>query len=102
MNLLATEPDADGKEGTYQFIPSILLEKTIFAAGFGLQKRDQPSWADIVEDAPIKDSDEKTVTFSTDKYGLLTISRENGMLIRQSVIRPTTEKSGCWNSRNFK
>ncbi|MCU0748646.1 MAG: hypothetical protein MUF13_03770 [Akkermansiaceae bacterium] len=85
MNLLATEPDADGKEGTYQSIPSILLEKTVFAAGFGLQKRDQPSWADIVEDAPIKDSDEKTVTFSTDKYGLLTISRENGMLIRQSV-----------------
>jgi hypothetical protein len=85
VSLLATKPDADGKIETYQFIPSILLEKTRFAAALILLMRDRPPWAPNVQDAPIKESDEKTVTFSTDQYGLLTISRENGMLIRQSV-----------------
>ena len=85
VNLLATKPDAERKNDTYQFIPSILLEKTRFAAALILLMRDRPPWAPSVEDAPIKVSDEKTVTFSTDQYGLLTISRENGMLIRQSV-----------------
>jgi hypothetical protein len=50
-----------------------------------LRTRDVPSWASVVEDAPIRESDQKTVTFSTVQYGLLTISRENGLLIRQSV-----------------
>jgi hypothetical protein len=91
VNNLTAKPDASGEENSFQFTPSILLEKTSFGAALLLLNRDLPPWAASVEDAPIKESDDKTVTFSTDQYGLLTVSRENGLLIRQSVTSPNGE-----------
>jgi hypothetical protein len=85
VNKLTAKPDPSGEENSFQFTPSILLEKTNFGAGLLLLNRDLPPWAASVKDAPIKESDDKTVTFSTDQYGLLTVSRDHGMLIRQSV-----------------
>lgn len=83
--VLTVLPEGLGNDWSVQLTPSILLEKTSFGAAVRLIPRDTPFWGPEVKDAPIKESDEKSVTFLTEEYGLLTISRENGLLIRQSV-----------------
>lgn len=85
VNVLTVEPDGPGDPNSVRLTPSVLLRKSTFGTVMNLRNRDVPSWASEVEDASIKESDEKTVTFLTAEYGLLTISRENGLLIRQSV-----------------
>lgn len=67
------------------YTPGMLLEKARIGPNLAPRSKLQPPWDDEVEDAPIQASDEKSVTFLTKEYGLLTISRENGMLVRQSI-----------------
>lgn len=67
-----------------QFVPSVLLKKKASLESV-IAASDKPTWASGVVDASIKASDEKTVTFLSPKYGLLTISRENGLLVRQEA-----------------
>jgi hypothetical protein len=78
-------PTPQGIEGPRsQFVPSGLLKKET-STGSVIGASDVPPWASGVTAASIKASDEKTVTFPSPKYGLLTISRENGLLIRQEA-----------------
>ncbi len=70
-----------------QFTPGMLLTKSGVSGGLGFDSVLKPSWVGKVEDSTIQASDDKSVTFLTKEYGQLTISRENGMLIRQSVTR---------------
>lgn len=77
--------DKPADEGPMQFAPSVLLSKSVFSAGLGVGTQIVPSWASSVKDAPIRSSDEKSVTFATKEEGLLTISRENGMFVRQTL-----------------
>jgi len=67
-----------------RFTPGVLLTKSAVAYGRGFEFGVEPSWVGRMEDSTIQASDDKSVTFLTKEYGLLTISRENGMLIRQS------------------
>ena len=67
-----------------QFVPSVLLKKKASIESV-IAASDKPTWVSALMDASIKASDEKTVTFLSPKYGLLTISRENGLLIRQEA-----------------
>ena len=82
---LTVQPEGFGNDGAVQLTPFILLEKTTFGNAVRWMPKDTPFWEPDVKDASIKESDEKSVTFLTAEYGLLTISRENGLLIRQSV-----------------
>ncbi len=81
-NVITGKP-ADG--GPMQFTPEILLEKSVFIAGIGMTTTVMPPWFSFVEDASIQASDDKSITFLTKEDGSLTISRENGMLVRQSL-----------------
>lgn len=77
--------DKPPSEGPLQFTPGILLAKSVFSSGLTMAVTVNPPWASSVEDAPIRSLDEKSVTFATKEDGLLTIDRENGMLVRQTL-----------------
>ncbi len=71
--------------GPMQFAPSVLLSESVFSVGIAVGTKLVPPWDSSVMDAPIRSSDVKSVTFATKEDGLLTISRENGMLVRQML-----------------
>lgn len=77
--------DKAAGEGPVQFAPGVLLAKSVFSAGLGVATKVEPSWVSSVKDAPIRSADEKLVTFATKEEGLLTISRENGLVVRQTL-----------------
>lgn len=78
-----TDMPADAKP--VQLAPRVLLTKGVFTAGLGISPSLKPSWITDIADASIRASDEKSVTFATKESGLLTISRENGVLVRQTL-----------------
>lgn len=80
-----TDQPGEANSRFIRFTPGMLLGKTTFGMVLEVNSKVKASWVDNVKDVPIQASDEKTVTFLTKEFGLLTISRENGMLIRQSL-----------------
>lgn len=81
LNIL---PDGIGKGG-FQLTPYLLMTRTAVSPSSKWKSQDELPLATELKDAPIQASDAKSVTFLTGEYGLLTVSRENGLLIRQSV-----------------
>lgn len=65
--------------------PIIVVDKESLGQGIMLRSKDEPAWDNAVEDASVTSFDEKSVTFATKNYGALTVSRENGIMTRQSV-----------------
>lgn len=86
-DLLEVFTDGSGKSERQVFscTPSMLMEKANIIPSLAPGSKIEPPWDDKVEDAPIQASDATTVTFLTKEHGLLTINRENGMLVRQSL-----------------
>ena len=80
-----TDQPGEANSRFIRFTPGMLLGKTTFSMVLEIKSKVKAPWVDNVKDATIQASDEKTVTFLTKDFGLLTISRENGMLIRQSL-----------------
>lgn len=68
-----------------QMVPSVILEKTTVGAAIGWGSKRKPSWSEWVEGASVKNADEQTVTVATAEHGDLSISRETGLLVRQSM-----------------
>jgi hypothetical protein len=54
-------------------------------ASIGVGSAREPFWVSEVAGAPVHASDDVSVTFSTETHGLLTVGREHGLLLRQSV-----------------
>ncbi len=65
--------------------PIIVVDKESLIQGIRLRSKDEPSWDSAMEGASVASFDEKSVTFATKQYGALTVSRENGIMTRQSV-----------------
>jgi len=65
--------------------PNFLLDATSISMGLGVASEPAPPWKSAVEDAEVHGFDDDSVTFHSEKYGLLTISREHGLLLRQTV-----------------
>ncbi|MES2921264.1 MAG: hypothetical protein V4819_06950 [Verrucomicrobiota bacterium] len=84
LEVLTLRPAEAEKQGFF-YTPGMLLEKASIGPSLAPRSKLGPPWDDEVEEAPIQASDAKTVTFLTKKHGLLTINRENGMLVRQSL-----------------
>lgn len=68
-----------------QYIPSFVMTADSLVPSFNFATRDEPSWKNLVEGATVKEIDEKKVSFETKEHGLLDISRETGLLVRQVV-----------------
>jgi hypothetical protein len=71
--------------------PAMLISKTTIHPGFDLIVEDVPTWTLHVRQASVQGSDETSVTFLTEEFGLITVSRETGLLTRQSVTSATGE-----------
>ncbi len=89
-NVLAMAIDkADGADNAaalpHQLMPSMLLTKDSISIGIRLQPAAQPAWIGEIGAAHVEESDDKNVIFSTVDHGLLVVSRETGLVVRQSV-----------------
>jgi len=71
----------------HQSTPVMLLDKTEIKQGVNLLPRDEPSWKGFLEGASVKEAGEKSVSFQTKDNGLLEISREHGILLKQTISR---------------
>lgn len=80
-----TNQDKDDMRFEMQLVASMWMTKDGIQPSLGIRSRNEPSWKSEVQDASVKASDDKTVTFETAKWGLLTISRETGLMTRQSI-----------------
>lgn len=67
------------------FCPSMLVTKDAIAPSFNLANRDEASWTSALKDATLGEVSEVRVTFRSAESGELTISRETGLLLRQSI-----------------
>lgn len=67
------------------FCPSMRVTKDSIAPGFNLANRDTASWISALKDATLGEVSEVRVTFRSAESGDLTISRETGLLVRQSI-----------------
>jgi hypothetical protein len=77
---------ADAKfPGGFHGLPYLTMEKTSIGQGIRFSNTGDPVWEKDVEMARVESFDDKSVTFATTKLGLLTVSRENGIMTRQSV-----------------
>lgn len=68
-----------------RLIPGFHLQGTGLFPNFRVSNLRGASWEDLVENAPLHETTDKTAVFSTKEYGLVTVSRENGLMIRQEV-----------------
>ncbi len=80
-----TNQDKDDLRFELQLLASIWMTKNGIQPSLGIRSRNEPSWKSEVQNASVKAFDDKTVTFETAKWGLLTISRETGLMSRQSI-----------------
>lgn len=67
------------------WVPSLLLTKDSLDMGLQLAVGGRHVWERFLTDATVEESDDKQVTFVTEEYGHLSISRETGLLLNQSV-----------------
>ncbi len=67
------------------FCPSMLVTKDSIAPSFNLANRDNASWTSTLKNATLGEVNEVRVTFRSAESGELTISRETGLLLRQSM-----------------
>lgn len=86
-----TNPTKKEEEGGRQFVASMWITKDGILPTIGIRPRNEPTWKSDVKGAAVKASDDKSVTFETAKWGLLTISRETGLMSRQSITSDSGE-----------
>lgn len=67
------------------FCPSMLVTKDSIAPGFNLANRDKASWTSTLKNATLGEVSDVRVTFRSAESGDSTISRETGLLLRQSI-----------------
>jgi hypothetical protein len=67
------------------FTPGLLLDKAQVGAELAVTAPAKPGWADKVVGAKLGEVNGKSVVLISAKYGELTISRESGLITRQSV-----------------
>lgn len=84
--------DTTGKTGIPAYTPGLLLTKESVSASLGFTMPPEPGWKDEAEGAKLGEVTEKSVVIVTGAHGDLTISRESGMMIRQSVTGDSGEK----------
>lgn len=85
LGSLFAPADEPGKRQNLLFVPSLVLESSMIGAGFGIATSPSPPWKSLVKDAKVGAADDTSVTFLTADHGELTIRRDNGMLVRQSI-----------------
>lgn len=79
----ALNPEDD--PAVVRLIPSFFLKGSQvvpFIRGVSFR---QPSWEHLIKDATVKETTDEAVAFATKEYGLISISRKNGLMIRQEV-----------------
>lgn len=64
--------------------PGLMLTGDSLAGGLKVHSTVIPMWKDAVKGAETAKLDEKEVTFETKLHGLVTVSRENGIMTRQN------------------
>lgn len=79
-----------GKTTIGAFTPELLLTKTEVNIAFSITSR--PAWEDEVEEAKLGKVTDESVTFITRDHGELTISRDTGLVIGQSVEGENNEQ----------
>jgi hypothetical protein len=63
----------------------VLLDSKAVAMGFGIGNLDKPNWRDAAEGSSVIEIDKDSITFLTLSHGRLKISREHGILLRQTL-----------------
>ncbi len=99
INRLAEGPDA--KKGVNIFpmiVPYAIITKSSLNFGVNMGMRNDPTWKEWIEGAPLKEADGATATFSTVSQGDLTLSLESGLVVRQS----TAEDGGAESQLEIK
>jgi hypothetical protein len=69
----------------FSWQPNFLMESDGISMGLGVATKHSPPWKSAVKDAAVHGFDDGSVTFQTKEHGRLTISREHGLLLRQTV-----------------
>lgn len=78
-------PETAAPDNNYNMWPQALLAKDSYEGGLFLRNSTRPAWWAAVENSVIESSDEKSITFKTPANGLVTIGREHGLLVKQSM-----------------